>query len=192
MNVTLLVVLFFASLLTGCFTIQSKSEVDYSKIGDVSGSSQANDKEAEFGGISTIETGFLFMPCSRLCSNAVKSLLEDSRDMGGNALIDVTFEGKKNAKSKTAMCLTRWSLIDLLVVPIFSPWKKKCRVEGIAVKRRINSTKASDLEDDEDDEDDETSDVKETLTKPDIIKKAKKCQEKGGVWVNDSCQISVD
>jgi hypothetical protein len=29
-------------------------------------------------------------------------------------------------------------------------------------------------------------------TSKDVLEKAKKCQEKGGVWVNDSCQISVD
>lgn len=26
----------------------------------------------------------------------------------------------------------------------------------------------------------------------DVVKKAKRCQEKGGVWVNDSCQIDVE
>ena len=75
------------------------------------------------------------MPCSKLCANAIEDLLDESKDKGGNALINLTFEGKRNEKLKTPTCLTRWSLIDLLVVPIFSPWKKKCRVEAIAVTK---------------------------------------------------------
>ena len=27
---------------------------------------------------------------------------------------------------------------------------------------------------------------------PEEFKKANKCQKKGGVWINDSCQISLD
>ena len=34
----------------------------------------------------------------------------------------------------------------------------------------------------------------ETSKKPDVetIRKAKRCQEKGGLWVNDVCQIEID
>jgi uncharacterized phage-associated protein len=62
-------------------------------------------------------------------------------------------------------------------------------VKGMAYN--CEASEGTDNIQDKSDKNSAASEEKDTIDRSTILK-AKKCQEKGGVWVNDSCQILID
>lgn len=125
---------FMAISMIGCITSHGEGFVNFKAIGDVYGTKpQAVDYE-EVGTMKDDASGFFWTSCDNLCKSAILSLKDQAKDRGGDSLIDVSFEGKKNI-TKTPTCATHWSWAYLYVLPVFGPWVKTCEVEGVAVAR---------------------------------------------------------
>lgn len=119
---------------TGCITTKSEGFVNYKAVGDVYGTKpQAVDYE-EVGMMKASTSSFFWTSCDNVCKEAVLELKDQSKDRGGDSLIDVTYS-YGSTQSKTPTCSTHWSWAYLYILPVFGPWVQKCNVEGVAVAR---------------------------------------------------------
>ena len=122
------------SATSGCITSHSEGFVNYKAMGDVYGTKpQAVDYE-EVGTMKDDASGFFWTSCDTVCKDAVVGLKYQSKDRGGDSLIDVSYEGD-GAQTKTPTCATHWSWAYLYILPVFGPWVKTCDVVGVAVAR---------------------------------------------------------
>ena len=115
--------LLVVSFLVGCSAAPIKN-IAYKDRPLSNGRPQTKDY-TELGRVSAPMSGFVWSSCDRMADNGLDLLIQNSKNMGGDAVIDV----------QISECTTRWGWFFAYIIPGLGPWMKTVDVEGVAIKR---------------------------------------------------------
>lgn len=119
----LIFILSIALFLNGCAT-KPISNISFKERPLYATSPQTKDY-VELGKVSIRQTGFIWESCENLADEGLDSILNKSKNMNGNAIINV----------RISDCTTAYGWFALYIIPGLGPWVKSVDIDGIAIKR---------------------------------------------------------
>lgn len=119
-------------LLTGCTT--GGSFVNYDERNMYSSDTAGNIQYVEIGAVEASTRGFVWNRCEDMSTEVAEDLREEVRQVGGNAVINVTWtDFDSGMKMAQPGCTTAWGWAALGGVGILHPWVKRVQAQGIAI-----------------------------------------------------------
>lgn len=160
----------FWLLLFSCFSVScitSMGSVDLRTYGAYVHADAGNNKFKDIKMVYGRKTSWSWSNCNQLADDALADMVTKAKDAGADTVYDVRFKGKRDFDSKEPLCNRRF-------FPLVFLWAT-ASVRGMAAQgiKELKSGNADKIS-------------------PELMEKAKKCGEKGGVFLNDTCQISVE